>query len=298
MSRENDEIVIEVLQDARLGMNGWYRANCPFCVDTTGRLDKRFSFGILATNGVYHCFRCGTSGKLQTPPEWFTSAAESLPPPAEAAEEIKPPTDMYPLWMEPGLNAYSFRDARRFLRGRGFGLATWRRANLHAVLDGAYNYEDKKQRVKQRVVAPILASDGKTWLGWVGRDWTNKADRKYLYPAGMARGVLLYEHARIHEEGDDPLLVVEGVFDALPYIGDAVACLGKPSRWQVEALKESRRPIVVCLDGDAWEEAYALAGRLRLDGKRAGYVRLPPKEDPNSVDADWLKTEAKRSLRN
>ena len=48
--------------------------------------------------------------------------------------------------------------------------------------------------------------------------------------------------------------------------------------------------------GDAWEEGWALAMRLRLHGMRAGSVRLPPRKDPDQVDPAWLRAAARASL--
>ena len=106
----------------------------------------------------------------------------------------------------------------------------------------------------------------------------------------------MYEHRVLHETTEEPAIVVEGVFDALPYFGRALAVLGKPSPWQVEALAATQRPIAVVLDGDAWEQGWALANKLQLAGVRAGSVRLPAGEDPNSVDRNWLLYEAARCV--
>jgi len=91
-------------------------------------------------------------------------------------------------------------------------------------------------------------------------------------------------------------MVVEGVFDALALYPNAVAVLGKASEAQMEALQESKRPVVIVLDGDAWQEGWAMAARLKFKGQRAGSVRLPPKLDPDEVDPAWLQEEVKKAL--
>ena len=82
----------------------------------------------------------------------------------------------------------------------------------------------------------------------------------------------------------------------MPYWPHAVAFLGKPSHEQVDMLMDCDRSIVIVLDGDAWREGWALAERLKLAGKRAAMVRLPPKTDPNDVDRRWLVTEARKAI--
>jgi DNA primase len=130
----------------------------------------------------------------------------------------------------------------------------------------------------------------------VGRTWF-KSDRAYSYPKGMNRGDVLYRGAQLWEHTDEPLIVVEGVFDALYMWPHGVALLGKASEYQMEALFESPRPVVIILDGDAWEEAYAMKLRLQLHGKKhVGHVRLPPKKDPDDMPRDWLAEEIRRAL--
>ena len=60
----------------------------------------------------------------------------------------------------------------------------------------------------------------------------------------------------------------------------------------LEAMKQAKRPIAIVPDGDAWQDGWILAARLRFLGLRAGYVRLPPKMDPDEVDRDWLLAES------
>jgi DNA primase len=106
----------------------------------------------------------------------------------------------------------------------------------------------------------------------------------------------MFNHATLLKETDTPAIIVEGVFDAIAFWPDAVAVLGKPTPAQVYALASARRPIAVVLDGDAWEEGEMLALKLRFEGQRAGSVHLPPRVDPDEVDRDWLRAEARSSL--
>lgn len=280
------------LNEGRMGPRGWIRANCPFCVAVSGREDKRWSLGVQAESGFYHCFKCGTAGRIQGSPDAAIQRESLVDAPDEDYVPIDPPEGYEPLWREPALNAEVTRTARRYLKSRGFHRDTWKRVQIGITLDGF---------AKNRVIIPVLDPDEEIWLGWIARDWTGVQVPKYLYPTGMPRGTILYQHSALFVETDDPVLVVEGAFDALPYLGHAVACLGKPSKWQREALKTAKRPVVVCLDGDAHEEGYALSMQLRLNDVRAAYVRLPPKQDPCSVAKSygpkWLMEQAEQALK-
>ncbi len=130
----------------------------------------------------------------------------------------------------------------------------------------------------------------------MARDYTGLSSVPYLYPKRMRRPELLYNEPALYVETDVPVLVCEGVFDAAVAFPDSVACLGKPLQAHVEKLRRARRPVVVCLDGDAWEEGWALAQTLKLHGVCAGNLRLPPKTDPEELGRGrkWLMQEARR----
>jgi DNA primase len=132
-----------------------------------------------------------------------------------------------------------------------------------------------------RVVVPIFNTDGE-WVWHVGRCWGKVERTPYLYPSGSREG-LLFNHAALLKRTDDPLLGVEGVFDAIALGTDSSALLGKPTRVLREVLAIALRPIAMVLDGDALDDGLATALHLRLMGKKAGCVWLPPKTDPDEL---------------
>lgn len=275
------EEALDALADGIPSSNGWTRANCPFCPGIIGKVDKRRSFGCSA-DGFYHCFRCGTAGKLSaddwTPFEGTETKSN------EENDQFEPPVDYVPLWCEPGRSAYSLKEPRDYLiNERGLDYKIMADAKIGACLSGEYG---------GRIIVPILALDGWTWLGYAARDWTQRQFLRYRYPVGMPRSTIMYHQEVLLVETDEPAIVVEGVFDALPYFSQACALLGKPSPWQIEQLKTSRRPLAIVLDGDAWEEGWTLSKKLMLAGVRVGNVKLPAGEDPNSVDLNWLRKAA------
>jgi DNA primase len=119
----------------------------------------------------------------------------------------------------------------------------------------------------------------------------------YCYPRGMNRDGLLYNAPALQEQTARPCYIVEGSLDALALWPDAVAVLGKPLKSQLRILAAAKRPLVVALDGDAWNEGQALAWTLQSLGVRAASVRLPPKTDPDEVPRNWLDGQAAGALR-
>lgn len=264
-----DDRVIEVARSARRSTNGWWRADCPFCPASLGKTGGE-TFALRASGG-YYCLRCGISGRVWEAEQ--LGLGEEIEAAVEVEDqipEIPPPEGFMDLSFGPGASSITTEPARLYLEGRQIGPGIWERAGLGVVLEGYYG---------GRVVVPVKDREGR-WLGWVARDYTGNAERKYLYPRGMARGQLLYQQWVLERETDRPCLLVEGTFDALPYLGRVVAALGKPGRQHIEILSAAKRPVVVVLDGDAWREAEAVASRLRLRGVRAGFIKLPPKTDP------------------
>jgi hypothetical protein len=250
-----------------------YRILCPFCTSSkTGRAD--YSMNVGAATGVFHCFRCDERGKLRAPPDADLAELEQAEREAEQPDEVGPPEGFIPLGHEPGLSAESLAEARAYAAKRFITPELARTLRVGAVLDGYY---------AGRLILPVLDADGVTWRGWVGRDWTGLADKPYLYPRGMPRGKFMFNHGALWDATDDPLLIVEGVLDAIPFWPDAAAVLGKPSNDMVEDMERAERPLVICLDGDAWREGHALALRLQLAGRRAGALKLPPRKDPDEL---------------
>jgi hypothetical protein len=281
--------------------SGWGRTNCPFCLDRTGKADHRQSFGFNHATGFYHCFKCSVAGRIdgyddvhsEFDPKWKSNEAEAVCRQA--------PESYTAIGVEPGLTAQSLTEARAYLRSRGLGRNVCREAQVGVCDSGKYS---------GRVIVPITSPEGE-WLGWVGRIWESipkdildtifalggsAPGRKYTYPAGMRRAEILFNSAALLVETDEPVIAVEGVFDALAYWPHAAAVLGTASEQQIWALGAARRPVAVVLDGDAWRQGEALAMRLQLEGQRAGFVRLPPKVDPDEVDQGWLREEARRCL--
>lgn len=279
------EIIEEALRNSiRSGGRGWFAAPCPFCEGRVGTPDRKRRFSFLSGVGVFHCFRCGIKGSLQGLPEGFTERdpasegeviARFTPP--EGFSEIGPGTS--------GYRALSLEEPRAYLRSRGLPEDVWAKAQIGACAYGPY---------VGRVIVPVLGEGGE-WLGFSARSWYPSSQIPYLYPRGMLKGKILYQTDKLFYPTNDPVFIVEGVFDALA-LPAAVAVLGKPTDHQLETIASAQRPVVFAFDGDAWQLSVALARKLRLLGKRAGYVRLPPGTDPDEVPLSWLQSEAELAL--
>ncbi len=287
--RDDDLVATAIVASVRRA--DWIRANCPLCVFGDGRPDRGQSLSVSAKTGWYRCWACAATGRIDivdAPGVWAWDAdaehADLATRCLDSASGIKPPPGFIPLGVEPGLTSPLLGQARDYLVSRGLDDPwLWWSARIGCTVGGW---------ARDRVVVPVVVDD--KWRGWVGRRYRGDHPARYLYPRGMPRGRVLYNQDAVGVVTKVPLLVVEGVFDALPYWPDAVATLGKATAQHRRLLAATTRRVVVAYDGDAWREGRALAQHLAVCGVDATSIRLPPAEDPGSVVA-WLRAELRHA---
>lgn len=280
-----DDLIAAAVIGRRVSEKGWIRTDCPLCEYRVGKSDRKRSFGFSVTTLRYECYRCEAKGRLMHPPEEYEPADEGAKPPPVPIEQ---PEGFYFLG-DPGTQgSEALAPAWDYLNARGITDEAIMAARIGACVIG---------RFKGRVIVPIFElDDPERWAWFVGRAWLKKVDVPYLYPVGDRRGVMFNGQA-LTVETDEPLLVMEGCFDALAHMPNAVGALGKVTDDRViAAVAAAPRPKVFVPDGDEWEAGYAAALRLRLDGHRAGAVRLPPRIDPDEVPRAVLRAAAIESL--
>lgn len=261
--------------------DGWARGECPHC-EAEGHRDTKKNFAVNLESGYWVCWRCEQTGWLDDIPKFASAKVKP-----KVKHELRPelPDGSYALASSDGRAAMSFDAARRYLlEKRTLTWAQIEHYQLHACVQGYY---------AERVIFPVTRRGEPK--GFVARAW-GRAERAYLYPRGFDRGVF-YNGDALDVGTDQPLFVVEGIFDALRVGTDAIACLGKPTKEQVAQLKGLReRPVVVAMDSDAWRTGSHLAMALRLHGVQAVALRLPPGEDPDSLSSEWIREKAADQL--
>ena len=139
-----------------------------------------------------------------------------------------------------------------------------------------------------RIILPVYGEDGRL-AAWQSRDTTDRARSKYL-TGGRASEVLYWTDLDFRDEALPRVYVVEGVFDAWRMGVNAVATFSHAmSRAQRRLLLacDNIVEVVVAWDGDSYGLAVEAAREL-APLIRAGVVRLPDGEDPDSLGRERI----------
>lgn len=282
-----------VRQAADRGMRGpsargEYKTCCPFCEAATGKVDLKFKLQLNPGKGVYYCYKCGVGGRIDL--SWLGAVEAKAEKPIDASL-LGPPEGFVPF--SENKNSRAMQPYRDYMH---------RRAQHSDVF--AFTGACPSGRYAGRVIVPHLLNLSQEpigaqskfegidrayrWAGFAARTVYDGVEPKYLYPPGMNRRDHLWGGFLPSIRKDDPLFLVEGVFDAIALYPYAVASFGKEVtdpqldllvKWGVLGQK-----VVVCLDGDAWEDCVSVAMRLALrDVSSVRWCRLPPKTDPGML---------------
>jgi len=266
-------MVLEAIQHGSKSSKG-FRTRCPFCV-RQGHQTRKQNLYVSAKSGKWFCYRCHSIGYL-----------DGYDPDAHEEElgeiaTFAPPRGWCPLGWGEGATALFARDAREYASSRNLTRTLLQVA--HVGISTLPPLDDEELDWRGRLIIPILDAECKTWVGYVGRDYTGRIEPVYQYPDGMSRGRILYNARALLEVTDEPVLVVEGVLDALQFWPNAVAVLGTWTKAHVALLAQSNRPVVAVLDGDAWRKGEGLSLALKIAGVRSHWLRLPPGMDPDEI---------------
>ena len=159
--------------------------------------------------------------------------------------------------------------AIRFLRKRGFNSEDILRYNLGYCTEGQYN---------NRIIIPSYDSEGRLNY-FVGRDFYN-SNFKYKNPP-FPKDIIGFD---LYVNWSLPIILVEGVFDAMSIKGNAIPLFGKSILPQLEKKITEKRvnSIFIVLDGDAFNDAIQMVEKFTDNGISVNFVKLDG-QDPNDL---------------
>lgn len=239
-----------------------FSVNCIFCTLHGLTPNTTYKLSINTTIKKYHCFRCGTSGRL-----------EDLIPQASA---IKYTTyDTIEKGLEPLPEVESLEDlispwnklVYNFLHGKGFAPVT-----MKDICYFCESYIKKNFDFGPRLIFPIYQS-GK-YKGFQARTIYNNTDPKYTGATGMQKSKILYNYDIAFSQ-NERLVITEGFFDCLKVGQTAVCTLGKiVTEGQIRLIKlKDFKKVILFLDKDAYAENKENANKLKRYFKT--YIACP-----------------------
>lgn len=133
-----------------------------------------------------------------------------------------------------------------------------------------------------RIIIPSYDAEGIVNY-FVARSYETRPYRKYDNPEAEKQAIIFNEYLI---DWDDPIYLVEGVFDSI-FIPNSISMLGKKmSDLLFDTLYEKAKKIVIILDPDAWEDAQKLYHKLnggklfnkiwivKLEGQKIGRAHV------------------------
>jgi hypothetical protein len=251
----------------------WIRIACPWCGHETK--NKR-NMSVAQESSYYFCHRCQVKGFYA--PKVRTLETIKVAPALQFDDDdisMKLPWEFKPLHMTPQLR--EDEEYWDYVVGRGVHPETIVEFGIGYCATGFY---------ARSVVVPFYR--GQSLVGFVAK---NLDDGQYRYPKGFRREFVFFNHNRMYD--DAPVVVVEGVFDALPHVPHTIATLGKPTHYHIKMIEDNHESGIFdgkvyyfMLDGDARAENWAAVQRLKLKGVPARLVKVPSGKDPGNLSVD------------
>lgn len=281
MLKQTDKNIVVSTLSNTLGSYSTLKGNelafyCPFCNHHKQKLQ------VNTETQKWHCWTCNSGGKkltsllrkLDVDRKTISVIREiygdsNWTPQQEDADTkvfISLPKEFISLSEEPkGFNP-EYKNAMYYLTQRGITIKDIIKYNIGYCKEGLY---------AQRVIIPSYNSDGSLNY-FVSRSYYPENKMKYKNPP-ISKNVICFESQVNWKE---PIILCEGVFDAITIKRNAIPLLGKfPSKQLVEKIFMSGvNNIIISLDNDAMTEALKAAEYFRKNGINVKMMYLKDKD--------------------
>ena len=261
---------------------GEHYFSCPFC----HHHNKKFAVNVIKNK--WKCWVCGAKGgnliglfkKLDVSPVQIKELRKCLSDDdiKTYKEDITEVSDLYlpkeflPLWKP--VNTFEYKHAINYLKKRGISGYDIIRYRMGYCESGTYG---------GRIVVPSYANDGK--LNYFVARAYHDAGMKYKNPP-VSKNVVVFEE---QINWNEPIVLVEGVFDAISVRRNAIPMLGKflPKKLEVSLLENQVKQVYILLDDDAKTEALNLERKLTSYGINVSQVSV---SGGDAADLGFQKT--------
>lgn len=282
LSSRNKTIVIGVL-DNTLGVGSSLKGNeqahhCPFC----HHYKKKLQINLETQN--WHCWVCDSKGRtiqsllrklnvdvrdIQKIRDIYGDDAPNikndefvikLQLPAEFKSLSKPPKGFNP----------NYKQALHYLSVRGIGISEILKYNIGYCSDGLYG---------GRVIIPSYNCDGELNY-FVARSYYEDNTMKYKNPP-VSRNVIVFEN---QINWNQPIVLVEGVFDAFSVKRNVIPLLGKffPTKLKDKIFEMGVKEVTIMLDSDAVDDSTKHTQFLQNNGIKVKNI-IPSDKDAGDM---------------
>ena len=250
--------------------------------------------------GKWHCWVSNQGGhnlfqllkRLKASREQFTELGDIVGKPSESLSSqtsdkkqiLRLPKEFKPMWENGGgiIQKHSWV----YLQNRGMGKADVIRYGIGYCSEGLYS---------NRVIIPSYDGNGELNY-FVGRS-IYKDGMKYKNPP-VSKDVIGFE---LFINWDEPLILCEGVFDAIAVKRNAIPLFGKtiPKKLMKKIYEKQVKTIYILLDSDAYWDSIKMTDVLMRNGIDVQLIRLKDK-DPSEMGfakvIDVIKKSSKTSF--
>ena len=287
---DESPLLLELLQEVLGDINLHYpnkaqiSFDCPVCSYDIKGLDKGDGKGNFEVNyhqGVYKCWSCsetyGTHGSLnklffkwgnrRVKSTWKLIGGDFIKKSERKYEDIKLPKE-YISFAKGNKLTIPYKEAYNYLRKRNITDELISKYSIGYTTEGKY---------RGRIIVPSFDKNEEINY-FVSRSYVGHKN-KYKNPEAEKDKIIFNEQMINWEE---EVYLVEGVFDMF-FVENSIPVLGKnlSDRLWKTLYDKCKNNIIICLDGDAWEDAQKLYRKLeggRLTNK-IRLIKLPKDKD-------------------
>jgi DNA primase len=276
-----------VLGKGQSTSKGNYAFKCPFCTHHKNKMEISMRTTEKKEN-FWHCWVCGAKGKTLLSlfkkikaPTAKISELNILVVPNKAYQQtekgaLELPKEFIAFddnekFITDRVAQIESKHALKFLRRRGITIDDITKYNIGFCKDGKYG---------GRVIIPSFDELGKLNY-FIARDYKDEAIQKYKNPPVASKEIIGWE---LFINWDAPIILVEGIFDALTIKRNVIPLFGKVlhDKLMQKLVMSSVNRIYIALDQDARRDALKQAEKLMSYGKEVYMVELEGK-DANEI---------------
>ena len=253
--------------------------NCPFCNHRKPKLEINMHTNEEGKN-FWECWVCQTRGQtirsllyqLKTPKEEAQSILKYLPKGAQSEYKqlsiVELPKEYQPLYLASS-ESYVANMVKKYLYERGLSSNDFIKYGIGYCTTGDYG---------GRVVIPSYS--GSNQLNFFVARTYDRSYFKYKNPEA-SKDIIFFENLINWEQ---PIILCEGVFDAMAIKRNAIPILGKSISTSLykKIITSKVKDIYIALDTDAKVRALEIGEKFLNQGKRVFLIDLPDK-DPSEM---------------